>query len=83
MMSNDEALAILSKDAIPGVTPFVIDGVTNEQVCLCVEGRLDGRGYGGGVAVMRERNAVTFASIALWTKARSWIEEHKEHMNDS
>lgn len=80
MMSDDEVLAILSQDAIPGVTPFVLDGVTNEQVCLCVEGRLDGRRYGGSIAVMRERNVVGFASAALWAKARSWIEEHK---NDS
>lgn len=75
--TNEEVLAILSQDAIPGVTPFVTDGVTNEQVCLCVEGRLNGREYGGAVAVMREINIVTFAAVALWMKAKSWIEEHK------
>lgn len=81
MMSNDEVLTILSRDAIPGITPFVTNGIDEQQVCLCVEGRrYGGRRYGGSIAVMRERNVIEFASIALWMKARSWIEEHK---NDS
>ena len=80
MMSDDEVLAILSQDAIPGVTPFVLDGVTNDRVSLCVEGAMNGRKYGGAVAVMRETKMVTLASKMLWERAKSWIEEHN---NDS